>query len=470
MRSLVQFLLALFCVAFAFASETAGSVKLLTGADFDGFIKEHPISLIKFMAPWCGHCKKLAPEYEGAAAELVKAGSIPLAEVDATQDSELAKKYGVQGFPTMFLFRDGTPEPYTGGRTKAAIVEWVKKMTGPAVEWLNSQKEIAEKTADKAVAFVAHIAKKDDASAKLFDTVAQANRMKGSFYALVDSSIKEPKVNVHRTNEEVVSTNLDSVDKLTVFVQAESVPYLGPIGGENYAQYAGRSQNWVWFAANNEDYQKYGEPIRKVSKNYRTEFNFVWLDTDSLKHHAEAALGLKEFPSIAVVWEDSKFHFGEEIAEKSLTKFIESVKAGKVKKFLKSEAVPEKNDEAVKVIVGSQFSEMVLRKDKDVFLKIYAPWCGHCKKIAPIWDELAEKTKGSKNFMVAKFDGTANEPDVSGFDYHGFPTLYFVKAGSKTPIAYDGDRTLEGLLAFAKKTAVHLIVVSESSDDNKDEL
>lgn len=111
-------------------------------------------------------------------------------------------------------------------------------------------------------------------------------------------------------------------------------------------------------------------------------------------------------------------------------KFLNDVKAGNLEPFLKSEPLPDDNSGAVKVAVAKNFDELVTDSGRDALIEFYAPWCGHCKKLAPIFDDLGDKMIG-EDVDIIKMDATANDvPPL--YDVRGFPTLYWSPKDAKS--------------------------------------
>ncbi|KAK2996345.1 hypothetical protein RJ639_024949 [Escallonia herrerae] len=130
------------CLAFAtlalflLSSALADDVVILTEDNFEKEVGLDRAALVEFYAPWCGHCKKLAPEYEKLAGSFKKAKSVLIGKVDCDEHKSLCSKYGVSGYPTIQWFPKGSLEPkkYEGARSAEALSEFVNNEGGTNVK------------------------------------------------------------------------------------------------------------------------------------------------------------------------------------------------------------------------------------------------------------------------------------------------------------------------------------------------
>jgi protein disulfide-isomerase-like protein len=120
--------------------DPAGHVAKLTKDTFAEFIASSPRNMVEFYAPWCGHCKKFAPEYEKAAKQFK--GRAGFAAVDGTEETQLSRIYNIGGYPTLKWFVHGRPLDYEGPRAAEPLSKWVEDHLRPAYQELDSEEDL----------------------------------------------------------------------------------------------------------------------------------------------------------------------------------------------------------------------------------------------------------------------------------------------------------------------------------------
>lgn len=467
-----------FC-AYADAEKDEG-VLVLTDDNFDEEVKKHDKILIEFYAPWCGHCKKLAPEYAKAAEKLSKEDPpIALAKVDTTEQKKLGERFEIRGFPTLKWFVNQEPQEYSGGRTADEIVNWVKKKSGPPSASVDDSKIEELKKSEKFV--VVFYGDADSTEFAEFQKAASSDE-KHSYVHNHDSSatlpegLTRPGIAVYRNFDDQVVVHKEKLDKASIreFVDSASVPTLMEFS-EEYIEPIFQNQKpavFLFIDSKNEEQKKLVDTFKTAAQKGKGKIFFAHSGvTEGIQQRLAEFVGVntEHLPRLMIVGFGSggvdKYVYDGDVnglTADEVEKFVSQFQGGSLKKFLKSEEVPEKNDTPVKVVVGKNFDEIV-GGDSDVLLEFYAPWCGHCKALEPKYNELATELKDVKNLVIAKCDATANE--IDGINIQGFPTIKFFPKGSKEGKEFEGDREVESFKKYLSEHSEAYKAHLSSSED-----
>jgi protein disulfide-isomerase A6 len=103
---------------------------------------------------------------------------------------------------------------------------------------------------------------------------------------------------------------------------------------------------------------------------------------------------------------------------------------------------------SVVVLGPDNFDSIVLDENKDILVEFYAPWCGHCKHLAPIYEKLASVYKLDDGVVIANLDADKHKDLAEKYGVSGYPTLKFFPKGNKAGEDYDGGRELDDFVKF----------------------
>ncbi|KAN0022040.1 hypothetical protein ACTFIU_004196 [Dictyostelium citrinum] len=155
MNKLFTSIFALFllvCVAF---SEEKTTVVQITSDNSD--IISTGSWLVEFFAPWCGHCKRLAPVYEELAQLYnvdIDNSKVKIAQVNCVDNQSVCSKYEIKGYPTIKYFSEGEIKDYRGSRDKNSFITYLDSMSKSPILNIESKEQLKEKLKENKVTFI----------------------------------------------------------------------------------------------------------------------------------------------------------------------------------------------------------------------------------------------------------------------------------------------------------------------------
>jgi len=487
---------AIFAAAAAFLAvsakaeiETDEDVLVLTEDNFEEAVSSHDLLLVEFYAPWCGHCKALAPEYAKAAG-ILKEDGISIAKVDATEHRGLGEKYGIQGFPTLKLMKGDKVSDYNGGRKAQDIVDFMKKRAGPVAVDVSNVAELKAFTEANPTGVVGYVSGKDSEDGKLFLSIADGDEK--NVYAITTDAGAAKEAGLSDTGSLIITSeegkftlafaDMESED-IEKWMFGHSLPLFLEYSQEKAGSIFGGAINVhtiAFFDDESDDFEKQKATMLEVGAEFRTESVFIYIPKSENRILSVFDLTEDDVPALCIAdmrgGSMKKFIYEGELNAKDISAWEKSFFDGELKPKLKSaEPKPEDLEGDVKVVTGKSFNEIVVDNTNDVLVEFYAPWCGHCKSLEPKYNELGALYAGIDTVTIAKMDATENEVDHPGVDVTGFPTLLFFPGNDKQNVVpYKGAREVEALSDFIVQTATNKVDVSkfdfEEDDSEHDEL
>ncbi|MGH0151492.1 UNVERIFIED_CONTAM: hypothetical protein FKN15_034979 [Acipenser sinensis] len=210
----------------------------------------------------------------------------------------------------------------------------------------------------------------------------------------------------------------------------------------------------LFISKSQESHAQLLESFRGAAPGFRGKVIFVLIDVDNGDfQNVLNFFGVKseDAPTVRLINTKTEKKYAmpdREITTENVRQFCQDVLDGAQQPHLKSQEIPVDWDKnPVKILVSKNFEQVAFDETRSVLVEFYAPWCGHCKELAPIWEQLAEKYKDQEGIVIANMDATANE--VEAVTVTGFPTIkYFPATPDRKIVDFKGKRDLETLSRF----------------------
>jgi protein disulfide-isomerase A1 len=261
----------------------------------------------------------------------------------------------------------------------------------PAVSEVTAANIEEFKKADRIVA-IAYISTSSDAPAAEFQATAEKHRDDYLFGQTTDpvvieaAGVSPPAIVLYRSYDDPISVfphpaASATVEEIENWIKELSIPIIDEVTAENYMVYAqsGKPLAYLFIDPTSETKGEYIERVRTVALEHKDKINFVWIDAIKFGDHAKA-LNLAEsaWPSFVIQDLEKQLKYpieqNTEITTAVVKDWVDSFASGTLQPTLKSQPIPETQDELVYNLVGKEFDQIVFQDDKDVFVEFYASW------------------------------------------------------------------------------------------------
>jgi len=386
---------------------------ILTKDNFHGELASGS-HFVMFYAPWCGHCKRLHPIWIQLAEkynEEQEGDFVTIGKVDCTVDTSLCADQDVTGYPTLKLFNNGDLSNGIRYRGKREIPAFDK--------------------------FLAENVKGDEPSANDIDAMLADDEAVEDDAPAAGPAVVE--IDIEDGLAKLTAKTFDAhVEKGLHFVK-----FFAPWCG--HCQRMAPAWDQLAKAFEDDEHVSIGRVDCTLDRDLCSThgvrgYPSLLLFSNGMKE--EKYQGGRDFKELfAYVTEHSQKYVEAKLNAKDIVGDVQQVAdEPELDIQVKKDAVLKLNDE--------NFDDTIT--EGLTFVKFFAPWCGHCRNLAPTWEDLANKYSSQSDIKIAKVDCTEVHDLCSRHSVRGYPTLLLFRGGAKIA-EYEQSRSLDSLAAFVEK-------------------
>lgn len=453
--SLIGFFIAIFMTHSKY--NESGNVLLFDESNFDEALSEFPTLVLEFYRNGCPACEAFEPEYSQAAG-ILKAYGIPVGRINVETHPESQVKFRVNNYPTVVYVAAGQHVQYPGTKTAQGVLSWVKSKVFGKVVPCPTVDDLERKISVERVSAVLF----DSAGSSnyaVFEDVASdvedvAFLLCEDLMALDKFNVSHPQLTIFKHFDEGRNDYQEEFKRGIVkkFINDMKLPAVLTLDtiGKDYV-FVKKNDAVILFRADSEG-SRFDGMLAELGKSLKGEFAVVYADlTDESVKYLGDKLGLTptDMPIVLIFdsTSDVKYLVKAPLTFETVLEATKKFTAGELEAFYRSEETPANDYEnGIKIITGKTFEADILTSGKNVMLEFYAPWCTHCKELAPKYEKVAKYYEADDSIVLAKIDGSKN--DVKGHQITGYPSILFFPANTKEWLKYGGERNEKGMIKF----------------------
>ncbi|XP_040892568.1 protein disulfide-isomerase [Toxotes jaculatrix] len=446
--------------------EKDGVLQLKKG-NFNRALRKYKQLLVHFYAPLSGEAYRVSAAFEDAAAELQES-EVKLAVVDVTKEKDLAKDLNATGPPTIRLYLAGdkhNPVPCPVPQSSASILTWLKRREGSAADFIT---DLSQLEASEELTVVGFFKDLDHEYVQVFYAAAinlpdisfavtQNNDVISKYGLTHDVVLLLKKSKLIQAYKMMPQT---SKEELIIFITVYQMDPVTEYTGKTATQVLSSpvlNHALLFVNKSSADFEEIYSAFNSAAKAFRLKILFVWVNVDEPRNgRLMEYFRVRDFeaPLIRLVnlTDHVTYHLpSDSLDTDTIKKFCQSYLEGKAKPKMQSEPIPEGWDtKPVKELVGVTLEKVAFNPDKTVFVLFYLPYSQESRALFPLWEKLAEALKEREDVVIARFDASANDINMSM--QGSYPSLcLFPALHAERMVVYTGKRKLKDLVKFLDK-------------------